>query len=325
MSELQKRFAKLKDYKVELIPPFPKTHFLLEVTNYCNDRCKFCANSKMTRPRGFIEPEIVTKVFREAYDLGMREVGFYATGEPLMNKNIFAYIKEAKDIGYEYTYITTNGALLDEEACEKLIGAGLDSIKFSINAGTREHYKIIHGRDDFDRVIANLKYVSDYRRRNNLNFKLYISFVVTNLTVEDVNDFRAAFSELVDEIVFVPVGYQGGMMFENSQLLLSEKNLHDYNLNTGGGGGIQICHLLFNGITVSCEGYLTACCVDFQNYLVIADLHHTTLKEAWESELFQDLRRRNIEDDLEGLMCYNCLHKKNAPIAPLTRKFATIF
>ena len=235
MGDLSNRFVKQKRFDAAPIPKFPERNFLLEVTNHCNDKCKFCANKKMTRRRGFIEPSIVTKVLNEAHALGTREVGFYATGEPLLNKEIFTYIREAKGVGFDYTYVTTNGALLDEVACDKLIDAGLDSIKFSINAGTRESYKLIHGRDDFDTVIKNLKYVSDYRRKNNLKFKLFISFVVTNLTIHEIDDFRAEFSDLVDEIVFVPVGCQGGMMYENREIMLSPEEIHDSNMKTGGG------------------------------------------------------------------------------------------
>ena len=46
----------------------------------------------MTRKRKFIDSKIVEKVLKECYDLGTREVGFYATGEPLINKNLDKYI-----------------------------------------------------------------------------------------------------------------------------------------------------------------------------------------------------------------------------------------
>ena len=42
---------------------------------------------------------------------------------------------------------------------------GLDSIKFSIHGGTPETYEKIHGKNDLDRVIKNLKYVDEYRKK----------------------------------------------------------------------------------------------------------------------------------------------------------------
>lgn len=115
-------------------------NMLLEVTNICNDCCIFCANQKSTRKRGFIEKELAKKILKEAYELGTRDVGFYATGEPLVNKDLEEYIRYAKELGYKYTYITTNGALMDKERAKSIIDAGIDSVKFSINASNKKDY-----------------------------------------------------------------------------------------------------------------------------------------------------------------------------------------
>ena len=44
------------------------------------------------------------------------------------------YIAEAKRIGYSYVYLTSNGSLATPEKAKAALDAGLDSIKFSINA-----------------------------------------------------------------------------------------------------------------------------------------------------------------------------------------------
>ena len=46
--------------------------------------------------------------------------------------------------------MTSNGALATPEKIRAVIDAGLDSIKFSINAPERKMYAFIHGKDDFD-------------------------------------------------------------------------------------------------------------------------------------------------------------------------------
>ena len=48
---------------------------------------------------------------QDSFDCGARELGFYTTGEPFIYKNIEKDYKKSKDIGFEYTYISTNGAL----------------------------------------------------------------------------------------------------------------------------------------------------------------------------------------------------------------------
>ncbi len=134
MKGLKQRLCEYKNYEKDLILPIPK-NMLLEVTNACNHKCIFCANSKSTKRQRIIDDKFAYRILKEAYELGTREVGFYGTGEPLINNNLEKYIKYAKEIGYEYTYITTNGALLTEERMKKIVESGIDSIKFSFNAG----------------------------------------------------------------------------------------------------------------------------------------------------------------------------------------------
>ena len=72
-----------------------------------------------------------------------------------LNNELEIYISFCKRIGFEYIYITTNGVYATADKIEKLCKAGLSSIKFSINSATKETYKKIHGRDNFDIVIKN--------------------------------------------------------------------------------------------------------------------------------------------------------------------------
>ncbi|RAZ93288.1 radical SAM protein, partial [Klebsiella oxytoca] len=78
----------------------------------------------------------------------------------------------AKDIGYTYVYLTSNGALATPERIRAVVDAGLDSIKFSINAPERKLYEFIHGQDDFDKVFDHLVYLNQYRKESGRNFKI---------------------------------------------------------------------------------------------------------------------------------------------------------
>lgn len=291
----------------QLNPPFPRKNMLIELTNSCNHKCIFCANRKMSRPKGMIDPEFVTRILKEAYELGTKEVGFYATGEPFVNKNLEKYIKIAKEIGFEYIYITTNGALCTLDRFRQCVEAGLDSLKFSINGYNRENYQFIHGADDFDVVMKNVKEISAYKKEHNLSCNLFSSSIVTNST-----DSKEAFEELLrpylDELVLIPVRNQGGLMSD----IIEELSVNHIVER------INHCTNQFQGVFISCEGYLTGCCGDFNNYLAVADLNKCSLEEAWNCETLVELRRKLMEGDTENTMCHNCLHKKSTPFNPLS-------
>ena len=104
-----------RDELYSLEPPFPKSNFLMELSNACNHACIFCAHQKMRRKVGKIDKNLAFDILQQAYDLGTREVGFYATGEPFLVPDLPEYIKKAKDIGYTYVYLTSNGSLATPE------------------------------------------------------------------------------------------------------------------------------------------------------------------------------------------------------------------
>lgn len=315
IKDIRKRLMENQQYEADPRPAFPK-NMLVELTNACNHRCVFCANRKMTRPVGHIDDALMIRVLREAFDLGAREVGFYATGEPFVSPGLARYVGEAKRLGYTYVYVTTNGALATPPRAREVIDAGLDSIKFSINAGTRESYERIHGSDDFQRVLQNLAFVSEYRKTLDRPFKVYVSCVLTRYTDGEQMRLRSLVEPLVDDVLFFNVINQGGFMFE----------VNEY-LSVQGPALTRTppCPMLFNRIHITHEGYLNACCVDYQNYLVVADLNVLSLGEAWHSESFVELRRRHLEGALEGSLCYNCLFNANTPVEPWMPRYATLY
>ena len=297
-----------------LEPPFPRTNFLIETSNACNHSCIFCAHKKMKRKVGKIKPETVENILCQAHELGTREVGFYATGEPFLVKELPDYIAMAKSIGYEYVYLTTNGVLATPERIRAVINAGLDSIKFSINAPDREMYEFIHGYDDYDKVLDNLQYLSDYRKASSQKYKIFITGILTRYTEKLRSKWFEVFYGLADEIVFKKVYNQGGYMPENEALLRCESDTDAF----------RRCNLPFDAISVTCEGYLSVENADYENMLVVADLNRIPLKEAWYGENMKRIRQAFIDDKMDGLICDGCVHRCLKPADPVVPELATI-
>lgn len=313
---LEERVALKKANRKELYclePPFPYSNFLIETSNACNHACIFCAHQKMKRPIGTIDPAFVKNILQQAYDLGTREVGFYATGEPFIVKELPEYIKWAKDIGYTYVYLTSNGALATPEKIRAVIDAGLDSIKFSINAPERKMYAFVHGRDDFDIVMEHLKYLNEYRKISNRSYKIFVTGILMRYTEHMKDMYADVFKGLADEIVFKNVYNQGGYMPEIDTLLKCTYDDEEY----------RRCNLPFDAISITYEGYLSVENADFENMLVVADLNKVSLKEGWYGEKMKAIRQAFLDDHLEGTVCDGCVHHAYREAKPLTPEFAT--
>ena len=316
-SVIKKRKEKAMEAKYVVKPLFPREIFL-DLTSFCNHACVFCSNH-LLKHKVTMKKDMVCKVLKEAYECGIRDIGMYATGESFMVKELAEYIKEAKKIGYEYIFITTNGALVDEKRGKAVLDAGLDSLKFSISAGTREMYKKIQGKDDFEKVIANLKWVYKYREQSGLKYRIYVTMVYTKVTEPEVETLKNLVMPYCDEWDPHPINNQCGKMFENNELGKIDAN------NPRGRGFRERCFQPFKSFTVTPEGYMTACVLDYSKDLVIADLNKTSMKEAWASETYKKFRERHINKDLKGMICHNCMNNKNEKVEPLTPKYADPF
>ena len=101
----------------------------IEVTNFCNLSCLHCPHSIATYPKGYVSIENFTK----AVDYTQRPAfGLSLCGEPLLHPQICELIKIAKQSNREVSF-ATNGILLTEDMCHKLIEAKISSIEVSIH------------------------------------------------------------------------------------------------------------------------------------------------------------------------------------------------
>ena len=297
-----------------LEPPFPKSNFLIEVSNACNHACIFCAHQKMKRKVGKINKDKAFDIMKQAYGLGTREVGFYATGEPFIVPEMPEYIAKAKEIGYTYVYLTSNGSLATPERIRAVVDAGLDSIKFSINAPQRKLYEFIHGRDDFDIVMDHLKYLNKYREESGRNFKIYVTGILTRFTENLQDKYHEVFDGLCDQIVFKYVYNQGGYMPE----------IQEYLRCFGDNEKIRKCNLPFDAVSVTKEGYLSIENADYENMLIVADLNKVSLKDGWYGDVMKDMRRRFMEDSLNGTLCEGCVHHTYSSAKPIQEEYSEI-
>lgn len=274
----------------------------------------FVHQGKINRKKANINPEFMERILKDAYNEGVREVGYFTSGEPFLNNNLAKYIKLAKDIGFRYVYLTSNGSIANIDRVKECIEAGLNSLRFSINAHNRELYKFIHGKDDFDTVIKNLKDVSEYKNNNNFDFKLYTSTILTSYTNESKEELQKLLRKYVDDMVFMNVRNGGGMISGTIDRLYVDNDRSKQ---------FQ-CVAPFNAINITCEGYLNVCCTDRDNYLAIADLNTMTLREAWESEIFVEFRKKFINRNVKGTLCENCLNDTCNKVYPLNEELNTM-
>lgn len=308
----KKHLEKQRDLSAcNVTPPFPRI-IKIDTCNVCNYRCIFCPQAKQINKIGSIDDVLCRRIIKDAYDAGARELCVSATGEPLINPRLEEYIAYAKQLGYEYVFFNTNGYLLDHERSVRLLDSGIDSVKISINAG-RKSYALIHGVDAYDKVLENLREFDRLRRERHSNCKVYVSYVAVKQTTEEIEEVRKAVEGITDSFMSMNANNRGGSADAVTDEIYGGDD--DFSFQ-------YPCSQLFNNVYITSEGYMVACCQDFENNMVIADLHEISVAEAWNCEAFVSLRSRYLKGDIKGILCENCIHNTHNPVTPLNTKYA---
>lgn len=143
--------------------PVPRTmEFFL--SNTCNHACAGCHSRYMHKARNrFLDFDVMKEVVTDFAELGVEGVEVSGGGEPLMYPQIIPALAFMRSKGLKVGMFS-NGTLITGELSEFLV-QNLLFLRIAFDAATPETYKKIHGRDDFDRLIGNLKRVIDCRSK----------------------------------------------------------------------------------------------------------------------------------------------------------------
>lgn len=197
--------------------------FILNADNRCNFTCPHCYTKSGSGDFGTsaLSLEDIKRLGDEADELGVYEIDIQG-GEPLLNPNLFQ-ILEALGTKRFYTYITTNGWLLDEAMANKLAQYGLDRVSVSIDAFTEaEHDRFRCKPGSFKRAIQALEHVKK------AEMKAYVNIVVGhyNAQSKELEDFLDFLSENGYGIVFNCASPTGNWKGNYEAMLTAEDSRH---------------------------------------------------------------------------------------------------
>lgn len=299
-SRLPKRARDFLSHRFLLCADFPEVVHI-ENTNACNTKCIMCPRDKLTREIGFMDFGLFKKIIDECSLMRrqLREVHLHGFGECLLEKDFPRKVSYAKDKGIRTVYIVTNGSLLSEEIAKGLVVSGLDKIKVSFYGATEETYEKVHLNLKFNEVEHNV--LNLFRMRAQLNRKnpsIFLQF----LPLSENSHEKILFSEKWGRVIEKDKGDS-----------LLEYRLHNYGIGKNyyafesEGRNKKSCVLPFTTMQLLWNGDIVSCCFDFNGDLILGDVNKQTVKEAWNSRPFINLRNAHRKINFSGVpLCMRC-------------------
>lgn len=181
--------------------PYPKTMEVDLVDRGCNNKCIFCCfgNNFGLRPI-FIDKDKLISALKIARLNGTKAVELVGGSEPTMHPHLKEIIEEIHQMGMELGLIT-NGLLLDRI---REVAQYFTYVRVSLDAGSKDTHKKLHGIDCFKKVIDNIKLLSMGSQKP-VTIGLGYLCVAENSNQKEIELFvKKAISLEVNYVVFRP-------------------------------------------------------------------------------------------------------------------------
>ncbi|MBI5360782.1 MAG: radical SAM protein [Planctomycetes bacterium] len=269
-----------------------------EITNKCNSNCIMCP-PEVHLGNDFIDHELFKRIAKEGRELGIRRMVFTG-GEPLLDKLIFDKIKYAKELGYTYVHMFTNGSLLIDSFRENLLKSGLDSLTISFDSAIKEEYEKIRAGLNYDKTVNNIKSLCILKKKLKSDIPIVrINMVALPENLHSRRFFIQTFRGFADIVEIIDEhNFAGSVETDFSTREYSQTSRDP-------------CHILFIKACITPTGCLKKCSIDHTAKAEICDLRTTSFKDAVYSERLVKIKKDHLLHTFSESGCTNCTQRES--------------
>tara|TARA_Y100000031_G_scaffold155776_1_gene207587 strand:+ start:2782 stop:3798 length:1017 start_codon:yes stop_codon:yes gene_type:complete len=290
--------------------PSKPNKICIELTNRCNLNCPFClvgqqdqkesvAHDSIEREMSGMDMELCKKIITSARDFGLKEVNLTFQGEPLMFKrtNFIKLVKFIKQNGLK-AIVYTNGLLLDRDYSRKIIKAGLDECRFSVDGITQDVYALNRVGGKYSQVYQNMKDTVQVAQEERSAINIIWQFIAMRNNEHQIDEARSIANKI-------------GIKFEVKTFAASVPELVPKDSKYQRTLKPPPCHDIYRQVMVYWNGDVVPCCYDIEGLEIMGNLNDSSLSEIWNGSKFQIFRERlnNVLQNPEGEpeLCKGCL------------------
>lgn len=303
--------------ELEFLRKKKPTIFNIETTNYCNMTCVMCPRTIfMKRKNVWIEDQIFEKVLSSIKPYEKKELeefwswlqnntsfnhkeisenGFYFSivsrclilhgyGEPFLDKFLIKRIKLCKEKKIP-TYFSCTPATMTIEKATEAMNAGLNVLKFSLDAMDDESIKSIRGKKaNYNESIEKILNLIEIKKKNNFE-TLFVPCMISFKKDEKSIDLQKKFLNFwKDKDVYAYIKSQ-----DNRWLFEQDKTL-----NNKSHYAKQYCEYPWTSLTVMADGNVVPCTQISNNEIVLGNIKDNSLEEIWNGKKYEEFRKMHI-------------------------------
>lgn len=301
----------------EMVEDFPYEYYL-ELSSYCNLKCKMCARSQMTRKDGIMSNDLFKKIIDEIYESQpYAYIHMYGIGESMMDTNLYQKLDYAYSKGLTNTVLFTNGQLLlENDNYIKLANSGLASIGVDLDGFSKEVYEQIRVGGDFEIVKKGIEKLSEYIKDNKLRSRLEIAYqIYPGVNEKDIDAFVEWCTANNLEYKMVTMHTWAGLR-DDIPATNVDKVIEQHH-----GKRETACCYLWDSFFVGWDGRVGLCFQDADIRECMGNLNKSSIREVWHGKCAEK-KKEHIKLNFSGI-CSGCntgtgvyLPKKSSKLYP---------
>jgi len=214
-------------------------------------------------------------------------------GEPTLHPQFTEICQHLRAAGALALGVRCNGLALPSAAEDALFETPVDVIEITLDAATPETYQRMHGRDDFETVVATMERLMQRRRDMQSVRPLIVpSLVKCAETLDDMEPFVDRWQRAFGMYALRGISDYGGTWHPQRATRFSTAP-----------GNCNGCRRARSRLMVLANGTVTTCDQDIAGKQVVGNLHAEGIEALWKSRSFTHARAGELS---ELPLCTNC-------------------
>ncbi|NQU58106.1 MAG: SPASM domain-containing protein, partial [Rhodospirillales bacterium] len=269
--------------------------FNIELTNRCPFKCVMCARTNnMTRSTGLMEFSVYKKVIDELvvanpkFAQKKKDLSLHGFGESLVHPEFDKFISYGVEKGI-HIGLSMNPLMMTEPVSRRIIEASPSKLLISMDGHDDESFFKVRGiKNAFDKSKEHLLRFLDMNRENGKKILIelhMIGFPLNNDSYEKMKDYWSTLDG-IDIFTHREFSTFDGMADDVNELVGKKTTFQAVDPNRK-----VTCRKPWWRMTVTWDGYVLPCCLDYDNKIVLGNVKDQTLEEIWNSPRMKELRR----------------------------------
>jgi len=267
---------------------FP-THADIETAVSCQMSCPMCRRRQMPGEllQGLMDFGLFRKIIDECAERGLYSVKLSWRGEPLLNPDIAAMVRYAKEKGIRDVAFLTNGERLTRETATGLVEAGLDWISISVD-GTGATYERIRSPSTYRGIVEKVTALKEIRDKRGLAKPLIRVQTIYGAIKDNPAEYFSFWEKVADKVYIIA----------DQGRATAAKFPQDRN---------YVCLEPWRRIVIGWNGLVPQCICDYDDANPLGDVNRESIHAIWHGKRFNDLRASLLRGDLfMNHVCCDC-------------------